>query len=552
MSLAQFSPLALVSGLLALAAGLYALQRLRVRHSRVQVVTTLFWRQVAQDTHARELTQRFRHLWAYLLLLLVSTLLWFVVGGVRSDSQPEQGRLLLLDRSAGALVGDHWPAWKRLLREHFLAGDSDATTVVVCGATPRPLTVPGDSVVMLDERLAILEPELSAPSVEQTLLSVLRTKNDLRPLDVVIVGQAPLSQRVLDLLPEEVQLFRVGLSSSGHPTALLSLGVSPAISGVWERVDMSIGVRGNQVPILQMAGSEIGPSESAEGGLYFFRDLPAGGAEFELRLPNAKPPFDRAKGRLPLRQPLAVLLDPELEPMFGAVLAAHPGVRVVADGAADLVIRRGPGSLGADLPALELIASSEQSQAISVGDPGAESESGDLALRVVLGELGLDQLDGTGLATSLGRTLEVTYNTEPVRRLGIWLDLFEIEGSPLQSSRSFPVFVGRVLAWLADSPDWVHTWSAGIPVPGLNWIGAGTQTLAGAGEDLAPLVAGQISSANGPRQVSVFAPQDLTPAVLPTPRDAEDGDWNLGTWILLAALALLLLEGRLVRLGRMP
>ena len=69
MNLSHLSPAAFAAGLAALAGGLYLLQRLRVRHARVEVVTTLFWKQVLEDTHARELTQRFRHLPAYLLLV---------------------------------------------------------------------------------------------------------------------------------------------------------------------------------------------------------------------------------------------------------------------------------------------------------------------------------------------------------------------------------------------------------------------------------------------------------------------------------------------------
>lgn len=556
MSLAQFSPLALISGLAALAAGLYALQRLRVRHSSVEVVTTMFWKQVAQDTHARELTHRFRHFLAYLLFLVLCSLLWFVTGGAQSDAEPTHQRLLLLDRSAGALVGDHWPAWKRLLREEFLAGDPHATRVMVLGAAPRSLTVPGDSVVLLDERLERIEPELAASCLEEALLDVLRTKKDLRPMDVVIVGQAPLSQRVLDLVPQEVSLSRAGLPSSSAPSALLGMGVSPAASGAWESVDLSVRVRGAGTPVLRMNGMQVQGEPALVSGRFLFNNLPASGAPFEVHLSGADPPFDSGRGRLPLRQTQAVLLDPALEGIFGAVLAAHPGLRVLPAGSdpadADLVIRRFGSGLGADLPALELVPSDQQTEALRVGFPAAEAQPAASALRSILGELGLDQLDGTGLATSLGRTLEVVSGPESVRRLGIWQELFEIEGEPLQSSRSFPVFVGRVLAWLGNTPPWVHSWRAGDPVPGLAWMDAGGLRLAGSGEDLAPPLATGIQTPTGLRQVAVFAPQDMGAAKIPAPSEPEKGDWSLGTWLLLLALGLLLWEGRLVRLGRIP
>ena len=61
-----------VLGLAAIAGLLFALQRLRVRHRPVQVETALFWQQAVEESRARVLTQRFRHPWTYLLLLLIS------------------------------------------------------------------------------------------------------------------------------------------------------------------------------------------------------------------------------------------------------------------------------------------------------------------------------------------------------------------------------------------------------------------------------------------------------------------------------------------------
>ena len=52
-------------GAAALAAGLFLLQRLRVRHRPVVVVSTLFWQEALQEARARVLVQRFRHLFTY-------------------------------------------------------------------------------------------------------------------------------------------------------------------------------------------------------------------------------------------------------------------------------------------------------------------------------------------------------------------------------------------------------------------------------------------------------------------------------------------------------
>jgi hypothetical protein len=61
----------------------------------------------------------------------------------------------------------------------------------------------------------------------------------------------------------------------------------------------------------------------------------------------------------------------------------------------------------------------------------------------------------------------------------------------------------------------------------------------------------------GDLAVSAFLPEDLSQAGanaanLPAPDLDGEAAWGLGTWALLLALALLLLEERLLRQGRMP
>ena len=77
---------AVLAGIAALAGVLYALQRLRVRHRPVTVVTTLFWKEAVEETRARVLVHRFRHFWAYLLLLTIVSLLWIAIAAPRWGS----------------------------------------------------------------------------------------------------------------------------------------------------------------------------------------------------------------------------------------------------------------------------------------------------------------------------------------------------------------------------------------------------------------------------------------------------------------------------------
>ena len=95
-------------GLLGLAAGLFLLQRLRVRHREVPVVTTLFWQQATEARRARVFVERFRHPWAYALFLLIAGLLWTAFAQPATEQDGDVAHVILLDGSAGMAVGDRF------------------------------------------------------------------------------------------------------------------------------------------------------------------------------------------------------------------------------------------------------------------------------------------------------------------------------------------------------------------------------------------------------------------------------------------------------------
>ena len=117
---------AALAGWAAIAGGLYLLQRLRVQHREVEVPTTLFWREAVEETRARVLVRRFRHPWAYLLLLAIGSLLWFAAAGLRSEQSADQQWLLVVDGSAGMGHGDRFAESIALLQEEVAAATSPA------------------------------------------------------------------------------------------------------------------------------------------------------------------------------------------------------------------------------------------------------------------------------------------------------------------------------------------------------------------------------------------------------------------------------------------
>jgi hypothetical protein len=100
MTFANLPGVWVIAGLATLAAALFVLQQLRTRYRDVTVVTTIFWRQVKDEAPVRTLRERFRHPWAYALVLAIA-LVWL---SRRSRIHPD-GRwrvpLLVLDGSAG-------------------------------------------------------------------------------------------------------------------------------------------------------------------------------------------------------------------------------------------------------------------------------------------------------------------------------------------------------------------------------------------------------------------------------------------------------------------
>ena len=105
MNLTFFSGAVTAAGIAALAGGLFWLQRLRVRHREVPVVTALFWREAVEETRARELRLRFRHPLAYLFILAICAALWLAAAGLRFEAGSDRSVVLLLDASAGMARG---------------------------------------------------------------------------------------------------------------------------------------------------------------------------------------------------------------------------------------------------------------------------------------------------------------------------------------------------------------------------------------------------------------------------------------------------------------
>ncbi len=176
MSFSTLSPLYVVLGLAGLAGLLYALQRLRVRHQEVTVVTTLFWKEAVEEARARVLVKRFRHPWAYALLLLIAALLWIALAGPSASAGGAKSHVLVLDGSARMQGGTRFADALSIVRARAAELPRASTRVVVAGAFPVTLLDAGEELVLFDERARELAPEATAASLERALLSLAAEK----------------------------------------------------------------------------------------------------------------------------------------------------------------------------------------------------------------------------------------------------------------------------------------------------------------------------------------------------------------------------------------
>ncbi len=567
MNFTLLSPLGFAAGLLALAGGLFLLQRLRVRHREVSVVTTLFWREAVHDTRARVLVHRFRHPWAYALILAICALLWSAIAAPERDVEPRERYVLLLDSSAVMAHGSRFEEAKGTLLAMIDEVAPEAREVIACGAQQLRLLDSGEASLLLEARLEGLAPAAS-PSSVQRVIEGLALQGDV-PTTVLLFGDAALDEDRLALLPESLKVERVLTSgealASAHNTGITALGVSLAESGAWDAVDVLIEVASSTAssatPALVLDGQALTQPVQRrvlDGGVtqYLVSDVPARGGRFEARLAGGDDLAldDISAVVLPNRPLLRVSLSPTLDSALRIVLESDPAVVLVESGA-QLVVRRVDEDLGSGLPALVFAPAATQEQSFLV-QYSSEREP-QAVLAEVVGELALSEIDATSLAEAADQPISLGAKHGAVRQVAVWQELIG-EGFDFIDSRAFPLFVGASLRWLVGSEE-LHPWLAAgeTRVASAALTNARGSALRPIGASAIPPEAGDYTQGDGSvlavsllsRAATLARPQGGSPAPF---EQASAGVSDPVTWLLLLALLLLLFEWRQVRTGRMP
>ena len=551
-------------GVAAIAAILFVLQRLRVRHTLVEVETTLFWQQAIEESRARVRVQRFRHPWAYVLILLISLLLWLSVAGIRINAGEPHEHLVLLDGSAAMSVGNRFSDAVDLACEYANSLPEESRTVVLCSGDVQTLLRPGEDPLLLTRRLQDLRPSASPNSISYVLQQY-AVEFGSRPTSVCIVGDHSLSASEVELLPESVQVRQIKVAQPAVANiGITCLGVRAASSGQWSNVDVLVEVLGDAVPSLAIDGQRAASSPVVEalpgGARYRFSDVTAGGGLLTAGLStgDAMSFDDRAQFVLPDRRQIAVAVEPGIAEVVRQVIAADPGLLLqdAVDAQTQIAVRSVGSTFGAGIPTMEFSTAEQADDAFLICHP---SEQDPVAvLDDLYRGLGLSEIDAMAASSALGRPMTVGTRPSERKQLWVWQELLQPEYD-FVSSRSFPLFVGLGLRWLASFEDGPVRVAVGEPlILEDEAVTVGGTVSRSFSDVFVPTVAGLHVGAQDTQFAASLLDREASGQVSATRATLEAatatvaGRYDLITIILAIALLLLGVEWLLFRTARIP
>jgi len=575
MSFSGLTALQFWLGLGTLGAVLAALQILRVRQREIPVVTTLFWRQAMEQTRARVFRRRFRHFGTWLFLFLICGLLWLAIARPVSSGRPRERTVCLLDGSADMARGRRFADAVAQLETDVVGLPADATDVIYVGADTSTLLTAGEDRLLLAHRLGDLAPDAAPARLGAVIDDLLHAHRGALTIRVYGDGVLPAGAS----LPERVQLARVdtGATVREYNAGIVTLGIGDASSGASDTVDVLVAVRAERggTPVGTSGGAleavlddrllTITPQAEGLGTKYArwrYRDVPARGQRLRLALrtgsrPDALTLDDSAEIILPNRPVLRVFVDVALRPILTPMLAADPGLRLVASAQeeADIWIRGGASEPSAGRPTLWFDPGEAHSAALVIEGPAASAQ---VLLAEAQARLALAQIDGVALAQTMGRTIAAHAEVGAERRVRVWHSLLQPQMG-FVSSRAFPLFVAGAVRWLAGQTELIPYAAAGYALPvrahALGYVDAQGRSLQPLGAAFTPPVVGRYQARTG--QMAVIASL-LEDGVAPHADDAAGAEaaptapFPFVSLLILLAFGLLCVEWTLFRSGKMP
>jgi len=337
------------------AGALAVLHLLRVRRRQVRVVTTMFWRQAAEESRARSLIERFRYPLTWAMLTLICALIALALGKPVMDAERGSPTVVVLDAGASMDVGTRMADARDAVRKH-VAG-SGRVAVIAAAPEPRLLLAFDESPAALADRLAAQNPA-AGPSDTAAALRLARSlASGETKANILLVTDRPQPG-----VQDDVQVVTVG-----DPTA------NAAIVGAQFEPDAANPLRGTFRCRIAYWGRQPG-EVTWEGGAQTMQpgqthdivmpDEAADGRTLSITINDGSLPADNSLAfRLPKRKPIRVAAIGVMPRALAAVVVAAPELTLVEDAAdADVLIVAGPGDVPESTPTLAIVTDEDPPQ----------------------------------------------------------------------------------------------------------------------------------------------------------------------------------------------
>lgn len=539
-------------------AALVAMHLLRTRPREVPVVTALFWEAAARRQRPRQFAHRLRQLLAFLILAAIAAAIVLatsaaVVGTAgrerRNFAIVLDGGMTMAARTADGATTRFAEAVRVTQRKLAALAPDDRACVIVVDPLPRVVHGWDQPVAGAVRALANLAPS-DQPAQWRDALRLANAVLTRRPNPAICaVTDNPLSAPD-GAIPSEV----IRVAEAADNAAVISVQVAPDAEPGFCRVQVRIGAWGrSDLPVqveahLLRAGRSI---LSAEAVLPpgTTRDLAtdrlrADGDTVEVRIAEARgiPADNAARVRLPRQEPLSVAAAADAPDALQFGLAALNCLVQTDAPAPDLVIRDGAlPAEDAGLPAIIIVADGPAVEAgAALEFANADGPFADLELR--------------GCTAGAGGSVPPEFAGQPVTPLIVGGDrvliawpagpspktllvsaaLFD-ESASLPRRAAFIALLDRVLELfdLRARGDVVVSANRALRDPA--WPLQGTR-------------AGRVTAIAGERTLSDLS--QVAPAAAPPVTEAPAAGRSWSQWLLLTAIALVLLDAVLHARGR--
>lgn len=451
MSFALLSILGVLAGIAALAVLLWLIQRLRVEHREVEVLSTLFWQAAIEETRARVFVRRFRYWPAWLLLLAIASLMWLLFSRPQTNSLDGTQHVVVVDWS----VED--PARRdadlQVAIDRAATLPTTAREIVAVSSSMETLLTPGEPAKLAALRVG--EAKVGPPGIDWAIESLSTRASERHPLAIHIVGDVSVDKQRVEALGENVRIRRIERPTVESKPTLKTLGIADAASGRWDSVDVWFafaeqdeGDLDERIAVAVDGELISDPIEKLDGNSFQLSDIRASGGLVTIQLDGK--PVDSIT--LPRREPIRVMVDSDVPETIRQLVALDQACEIVSD---DAEVRFGSND------ACNFRLSADDQPAFLIG---SELEDPSVALGELVDELALQQIDGTSIAEQSGKLVDVQVQTSPSRRVEVWGSLFS-PSFDFQESRACPILISRSIRWLANRPPMVPWAQQGKRLP---------------------------------------------------------------------------------------